>query len=490
MTSDLLQPPPVPREEKVGQAELKQFGRLKNTSEGESAAATTTKTDTSYDVPDEVLNACVTTDRLRSTCFLDHKGRALTDALLWKRPAAAVEEESLGNEEEYFIDVSADSADELLAHLKKYKLRRSKVVVSDKSSDLSAHVIYGTLNASGSPPNFLTGLDPRHPSLGLRILSGVTDTTTTPASDDTETSPPPPTSTTTHEDRQDKFESFLQGSHFPSSRGTYEVLRRLGGIAEGKEIAGKTPIECNQEFLNAVSFKKGCYLGQELTARTHFTGVIRKRIMPVLVVETNVEIPRPWIMSHRAQNFGIKVSEENNISREATTDNDEKRDDGDSNNENATNDLPQISALPRMSAPGAGAAMAAVLGALHHPIMAKELKEGRLVETPTSEEEIDVLLSDVEELATAGTKIFDKKDGKAIGVIISPPAPGTTVILAQMRLDRMGLLDSKDAIPWKMTNKVMFGKDGKREFRLLPYVPLWWPSIDASSGKEKVDDTP
>lgn len=29
-----------------------------------------------------------------------------------------------------------------------------------------------------------------------------------------------------------------------------------------------------------VSFLKGCYIGQELTARTHHTGVIRKRIMP------------------------------------------------------------------------------------------------------------------------------------------------------------------------------------------------------------------
>jgi len=30
-----------------------------------------------------------------------------------------------------------------------------------------------------------------------------------------------------------------------------------------------------------VSFDKGCYVGQELTARTHFQGLIRKRVMPV-----------------------------------------------------------------------------------------------------------------------------------------------------------------------------------------------------------------
>lgn len=34
------------------------------------------------------------------------------------------------------------------------------------------------------------------------------------------------------------------------------------------------------DALNGISFSKGCYIGQELTARTHFQGVIRKRLMP------------------------------------------------------------------------------------------------------------------------------------------------------------------------------------------------------------------
>ena len=38
-------------------------------------------------------------------------------------------------------------------------------------------------------------------------------------------------------------------------------------------------LECLQ-----VSFNKGCYLGQELVAKTHHTGVIRKRIMPFEII--------------------------------------------------------------------------------------------------------------------------------------------------------------------------------------------------------------
>ena len=41
------------------------------------------------------------------------------------------------------------------------------------------------------------------------------------------------------------------------------------------------PLESNLDFVGGVSFSKGCYLGQELTARTYHTGVTRKRLVPV-----------------------------------------------------------------------------------------------------------------------------------------------------------------------------------------------------------------
>lgn len=49
--------------------------------------------------------------------------------------------------------------------------------------------------------NTQKAMDPRHPSLGLRVLSGFDD------------------SVSTHEDRLDQFESLLKGSQFPSAQG-------------------------------------------------------------------------------------------------------------------------------------------------------------------------------------------------------------------------------------------------------------------------------
>ena len=51
----------------------------------------------------------------------------------------------------------------------------------------------------------------------------------------------------------------------------------------GKEI----PLEYNFAALNAISFEKGCYIGQELIARTHHRGVIRKRLIPLKFVDVN-----------------------------------------------------------------------------------------------------------------------------------------------------------------------------------------------------------
>ena len=74
---------------------------------------------------------------------------------------------------------------------------------------------------------------------------------------------------------------FRRGSAHVSEAAAHRRLRYALGVAEGAELVGLLPLECNLAGLGAVSFDKGCYVGQELTARTHHRGVVRKRIVPV-----------------------------------------------------------------------------------------------------------------------------------------------------------------------------------------------------------------
>jgi len=67
----------------------------------------------------------------------------------------------------------------------------------------------------------------------------------------------------------------------------YKRFRYELGIGEGAELTGLLPLECNLNGLNAIAFDKGCYVGQELIARTHHTGVIRKRIVPIRSDDAN-----------------------------------------------------------------------------------------------------------------------------------------------------------------------------------------------------------
>jgi folate-binding Fe-S cluster repair protein YgfZ len=88
---------------------------------------------------------------------------------------------------------------------------------------------------------------------------------------------------------------------------TYTTLRYRLGVAEGGDEllpAKALPFEANADYIHGVAFDKvvasrhacinrwghiqGCYIGQELTARTYHTGVVRKRIMPVRISGTGV----------------------------------------------------------------------------------------------------------------------------------------------------------------------------------------------------------
>ena len=67
----------------------------------------------------------------------------------------------------------------------------------------------------------------------------------------------------------------------------FDYQRISAGLPNGSldiEVGKSNLLECGFEELNGVNFEKGCYMGQELTARTKYRGLVKKRLMPVRVI--------------------------------------------------------------------------------------------------------------------------------------------------------------------------------------------------------------
>jgi folate-binding protein YgfZ len=86
----------------------------------------------------------------------------------------------------------------------------------------------------------------------------------------------------------------------------YDAFRMSLGLPDGSrdmEVEKALLLENGFEELNGVDYDKGCYIGQELTARTHYRALIKKRLLPVAV---NGMAPTPGTV---LTNNGVEVGE-------------------------------------------------------------------------------------------------------------------------------------------------------------------------------------
>ena len=67
---------------------------------------------------------------------------------------------------------------------------------------------------------------------------------------------------------------------------TYRILLGFSSSPSELEHSTSLPLEHGLHHAAGVSFEKGCYLGQELTARTYHQGVIRKKVWPIIIAQT------------------------------------------------------------------------------------------------------------------------------------------------------------------------------------------------------------
>jgi len=198
------------------------------------------------------------------SAFLTPQGKYLYDFTIAARLDAT-------GAEIYLLDVEAARRVELQKRLSMYRLR-SKVVLADGGVDWVVAVIYGVrgLEAlslpaqAGAAKAFEGGVvfvDPRLPALGARaILPATTAATLLQAA----------------------------GLH-PGDAAAYDRLRLSLGIPESPVdlVPDKSILlESGFDELHGVDWQKGCYMGQELTARTKYRGLVRKRLLPVTITGT------------------------------------------------------------------------------------------------------------------------------------------------------------------------------------------------------------
>mmetsp|Transcript_19816 Transcript_19816/g.28315 ORF Transcript_19816/g.28315 Transcript_19816/m.28315 type:complete len:378 (-) Transcript_19816:3026-4159(-) len=204
----------------------------------------------------DVSQLKVTGDSL-AVAFFNPKGRILATAILHYFKPTIGENDTIHNEEHIVIETSDFYMKTLAQHLPKFKLR-SKVKISTAQVEVlfSPHIPLSPIALPVIPIEnyFLSSLDPRIPNFGckyLRCLSGTDDSN-----------------------------ALLNTTNSDAWYNRYKILH---GIADGVEVNNRIPLECNLDLLKYISFSKGCYVGQELTARTKFKGIVRKRLIPFLV---------------------------------------------------------------------------------------------------------------------------------------------------------------------------------------------------------------
>lgn len=167
-------------------------------------------------------------DQPRWAGLLTPQGKALFDFILW------------ADGEDILIDCEAAQADLLAKRLTIYRLRRKVTIARDDGL-----AVHWSLDAHDQP------FDPRLPALGHRWLAPATPGDAAPA---------------------------------------FRAHRLALGIFEGAAELGQDQtlwLETNAEELHGVDYDKGCYVGQENTARMHYRNKVSRRLVAMPIAQAD-----------------------------------------------------------------------------------------------------------------------------------------------------------------------------------------------------------
>ena len=198
------------------------------------------------------------------SCFaalLTPQGKYLFDFLIVKHKTG------------YFLDCEKSNIDELFKQLTLYKLR-SKVEILNLSNEfVVAGMSYekfltfeNSKDIEGYTIKYLEDpifLDPRLKKLGARLIINLEKLYLSLKKLELKTA---------------KVEDYYNLSHNLG-------ISQIDNLNLQNKIFG---IECNFEELNGIDFKKGCYVGQENTARIKLKNKLNKKLFAIQIIEGNI----------------------------------------------------------------------------------------------------------------------------------------------------------------------------------------------------------
>ena len=169
-------------------------------------------------------------------------GQAVWAALLTAHGRYVADFFIFADEETLLLDAPREAVAGLVTKLRRFKLRAA-VEVADVSERYGVYAAW-----DGVPPQIpVTAPDPRLGQAGFRCLSEAAQRTNATAED---------------------YAAHRLGLGLPDGPPDLEPEKTL-------------LLEAGFDELNGVAWDKGCYMGQELTARTKYRGLIKRRLIPV-----------------------------------------------------------------------------------------------------------------------------------------------------------------------------------------------------------------
>ena len=170
-------------------------------------------------------------------------GRAVFAALLTPQGKWLADFFILSDGERLLLDTEAAEAESMVQRLVRFRLR-AKVALR-VAPEFAVHAAWG---GAPAPERTTAAPDPRAAAAGLRILA------TAPVATD-------------------------------AGPDDWDAHRLALGLPEAADMEpGQTVLlEAGFDALDGISWTKGCYMGQELTARTRYRGLLKRRLVPVSV---------------------------------------------------------------------------------------------------------------------------------------------------------------------------------------------------------------